>query len=204
MHISEGVLSAPVLIGGAALSACGVAVGLKKVEERELPRVAVLSSVFFVASLIRVPAGPASVHLVTNGLAGIFLGWAAFPAILVALVLQAVLFQFGGLTTLGVNTFNMAAPAVACFYLFRGPVRSPSAWVSSTASFACGFSAVMMGCLLIAVSLVFTEEAFLRTAQAAVVFHLPVMVVVGTITALCVRFVRKIRPEMLDVRSGGG
>ena len=29
------------------------------------------------------------------------LGWAAFPAFLVALFLQAVLFQFGGLTTLG-------------------------------------------------------------------------------------------------------
>ncbi|NHZ72019.1 MAG: cobalamin biosynthesis protein CbiM, partial [Aquificales bacterium] len=32
----------------------------------------------------------------------------AFPAILVALTLQALLFQFGGFTVLGVNTFNMA------------------------------------------------------------------------------------------------
>ena len=44
MHISEGILSAPVLITGAALTAGGVAVGLKKMDVDEVPKVAVLSS----------------------------------------------------------------------------------------------------------------------------------------------------------------
>ena len=35
-------------------------------------------------------------HLVLNGLMGLLLGWLAVPAILVALFLQALLFQFGG------------------------------------------------------------------------------------------------------------
>jgi hypothetical protein len=72
-----------------------------------LPQVYVVSA-FFVASFIHVPVGPAAVHLVLNGLCGLLLGWLAFPAILVGLTLQALLFQFGGLTTLGVNTFNLA------------------------------------------------------------------------------------------------
>ena len=34
-------------------------------------------------------------------------------------MLQAILFQYGGITVLGVNTFNMAFPAVVCYYAFR-------------------------------------------------------------------------------------
>ncbi|MDO9586042.1 MAG: cobalt transporter CbiM, partial [Syntrophales bacterium] len=112
MHISEGVLSAPVLVAGALLTVGGTAWGLKKMDYEKIPEVAVLSSAFFVASLIHVPVGPSSAHLILNGLVGLLLGWMAFPSILVALALQALLFQSGGFTTLGVNAFNMAAPAV--------------------------------------------------------------------------------------------
>ena len=118
MHISEGILSAPVLISGVALTAAGTAIGLKKLDYDRIMSVAILAATFFVASLIHVPLGPGSVHLVLNGLLGVVLGWASFPAILTALLLQAIFFQYGGLVVLGVNTFNMAAPALLCFYLF--------------------------------------------------------------------------------------
>src|SRR4030042_7022817 len=118
MHISEGVLSAPVLITGAILSVVGVAIGLRKMSYDKIPQVAVLSSAFFIASLIHVPVGPSAAHLVLNGFLGILLGWMAFPSILVALSLQALLFQFGGFTPLGVNTVNMAPPAIIAYYLF--------------------------------------------------------------------------------------
>ena len=119
MHVSEGVLSGPVLLGGVVLSGLGTAIGLKKIDYDQIMTVAILSAAFFIASLVHVPIGPANVHLVLGGLLGVVLGWAAFPSILVALLLQSVLFQFGGLTVLGLNTFNMAAPAVLCFYVFR-------------------------------------------------------------------------------------
>lgn len=47
MHISEGILSAPVLVTGAALTAAAVGYSLKKMEHKEVPKVAILSSVFF-------------------------------------------------------------------------------------------------------------------------------------------------------------
>ncbi|WP_020590850.1 cobalt transporter CbiM [Kiloniella laminariae] len=119
MHIVDGALSNPVLIGGGLLAASGVAYSLKKLEPEDLPRVGVLSAVFFVASLIHVPLGFSSVHLILNGLLGIILGWAAFPALAVALLLQAVFFGFGGLTVLGVNAVNIAFPAVLVYYLCR-------------------------------------------------------------------------------------
>ena len=72
-----------------------------------MAQVGILSSAFFMASLIHVPIGPSSVHLLLNGIVGLLLGWGAFPAILVGLALQAMFFQFGGITVLGVNTLNV-------------------------------------------------------------------------------------------------
>ena len=197
MHISEGVLAAPVLISGAALTAGGVAVGLKKMENRDVPAVALLSSAFFVASLIHVPVGPASVHLVLNGLTGLLLGWMAFPAILVGLVLQAAFFQFGGLTSLGVNTFNMAFPAVLVHYLFiplRGRQSRPLLFVGSA---VCGALAILCSGLLIGLCLVFTGEPFWEVAQLTVAAHIPIMIVEGVLAGFCVLFLMKVKPELL-------
>ena len=157
MHISEGVLSAPVLVTGAGLAAAGVAVGLKKMDSEKIPQVAVLSSAFFVASLIHVPIGPSNAHLIINGINGLLLGWLCFPSILVALALQAILFQFGGITVLGINTVNMALPGVICYYLFSRLVNREGRLLSLSAAFACGSLAVFLSGILVALSLVFTE-----------------------------------------------
>jgi cobalt/nickel transport system permease protein len=196
MHISEGVLSGPVLVSGAALAAVGTAIGLKKLDYDEIARAGMLSGAFFIASLIHVPIGPASVHLIMNGIVGLLLGWAAFPAILVALVLQAVFFQFGGITTLGINTLIMALPAVACYGLFA-PLLRRDPPVAMAAAFACGFLAVGLGGVIAGLALMFTEEKFLEVAAAVLAAHLPVMLIEGVVTALCVAFLKKVQPSML-------
>jgi len=204
MHISEGVLSAPVLITGAALTAAGVGFGLKKMDYEKIPEVAVLSSAFFVASLIHIPVGPSSVHLVLNGLIGLLLGWSAFPAILVGLTLQAILFQFGGFTTLGVNTFNMAFPAIISFYLFHlfaGKSLEHSRLIFS--GFFCGATSVLGSALLVALSLISTGEAFLPAAKLIVLAHIPVMSIEGIITAAVLSFLKKVKPELLMMGKGG-
>ena len=197
MHISEGVLSAPVLVTGAALTAAGVAVGLKKMDSEKVPLVGVLSSAFFVASLIHVPVGPSAAHLVLNGLLGLLLGWNAFPAILVALVLQALLFQYGGLTTLGINTFNMAMPAVCCYYLFARGIAHKHRGLALGLAFGCGFLAVFLSAILVALSLIFAGESFLAAAKVLVVAHLPVMFIEGIVSAFCLGFLKRVKPEIL-------
>mgnify|MGYP001820248964 CR=1 FL=1 len=198
MHISEGVLSAPVLISGMALTAAGTAIGLKKLDYDHIARAGILSAAFFVASLIHVPVGPSNVHLILNGIVGLLLGWAAFPAILAALILQAVLFQFGGITTLGVNTIIMALPAVLCYIGFNPLIRKKNP-IAMMAAFACGFCSVFLGALLVGLGLIFTEENFLKVSAIVVVAHLPVMIIEGIITALCVAFLKKVQPEMLSI-----
>ncbi len=197
MHISEGILAAPVLITGAASAAAGCGIGLKKIDYNNTPRVAVLSSTFFVASLIHIPLGPTSVHLLLNGLIGIILGWASFPALLVSLFLQAIIFQFGGITTLGINTLNMALPAVLIYYIFSTSVRGSNKHLAIIGGFLAGFCAVLLSALLVALSLVFTGKPFLNVARFVVVAHIPVMVVEGIITAFVVGFLRKVKPEIL-------
>ncbi|MGW8186792.1 MAG: cobalt transporter CbiM [Desulfobacterales bacterium] len=196
MHISEGVLSAPVLVSGGALAATGTVIGLKKIDYDHLARVGILAATFFVATLVHVPIGPSSVHLILNGIVGLLLGWAAFPAILVALLLQAVFFQFGGITTLGVNTIIMALPAVICYYLFA-PLLHKDFKYLLLAGFGCGFCAVLFGGIIVGLALMFTEENFLKIAMLVVTAHIPVMIIEGIVTAFCVAFLKKVQPAML-------
>ena len=196
MHISEGILSAPVLVSGAALAAAGTALGLKKLDYDRIANVGMLSAAFFVAALIHVPVGPASVHLIFNGIVGILLGWAAFPAILVALILQAMLFQFGGITTLGANTVIMALPAVTCYYIFGLLIAIRPSGTMLT-GFICGFLAVLLSALLLGLTLIFTGESFSVIAKLVVLANGPVMVIEGIITAFCIGFLKKVQPEIL-------
>ena len=196
MHISEGVLSGPVLISGGALAAAGTAVGLKKLDYDRIARAGILSAAFFVASLIHVPIGPSNAHLILNGLVGLLLGWAAFPAILVALVLQAMLFQFGGITALGVNTIVMALPAVICYLVFSRFLHKRPL-VALSAAFACGFLSVLFGAVLVGLALIFTEENFFEVSAIVIAAHIPVMIIEGVITAVCVSFLKKVQPAML-------
>lgn len=196
MHISEGVLSLPVLLGGWGIAVAGLAVGLKKMRHEQLPTVAVLSACFFVASLIHIPIGPSSVHLILSGLLGVVLGVAAFPAIMVALMLQAVLFQFGGITCLGANTTIMALPAVICYFIFRSFIVSGGIR-SQVAAFLCGSLSIFLSSLLCAFSLAASGQAFFAAAKLIVLAHVPIMVLEGIITVAAVSFLYKVRPEVL-------
>lgn len=201
MHISEGVLSGPVLISGAALAAVGTGIGLKKLDYDKIAEAGMLSAAFFVASLIHVPIGPSNAHLILNGLVGILLGWAAFPAILVALILHGVLFQFGGITTLGVNTIIMALPAVFCYLIF-GPLIHKGVRTAAVAAFTSGFLSVLLSGVIVGLSLIFTEENFWKVSGIILAAHIPVMIIEGIVTAACVAFLRKVRPEMLPGYQG--
>ncbi len=92
MHIVDGVLSTPVLAAGIITTVLGTTLGLRSISDEKLSQAAVLAACFFVASLIHIPLGPSSVHLIFNGLLGLLLGWAAFPVVLIGLILQAVFF----------------------------------------------------------------------------------------------------------------
>ncbi len=197
MHISEGVLSPPVLITGAAITLVGTWIGLKNTKAQQVPLMAVLTSTFFVASLIHVPLGPSSVHLVLNGLVGILLGFGAFPSILIALLLQALFFQFGGIIVLGANTANMALPAVIVYLLFKKLCISEKRRNRIIGGFLSGSISIILSGTMVALCLFFTGSNFNHAAKTVLIAHVPIMIIEGIITALVVDFIFRVKPEML-------
>ena len=198
-HIPDGILSAPVLAGGAVLAAAGVAYGLRQLNDRMIPRAAILSAALFAGSLIAVPVGPSSVHLLFSGLLGIMLGPAAFLAVLVALLLQALLFGFGGLTTLGVNTVNIALPGVLVGMALGPVIRSSSSRpaLRIAASALAGALPVLGTGLLVALSLRLSSSDYTPVAQVMIATYLPLAVGEGFVTAAAIAFLSRLQPEAL-------
>jgi cobalt/nickel transport system permease protein len=132
VHVADGVLSWPVLAGGFALAGLlalvaggQVLLRLWQGHDEEIPRLALLTAAFFVASSLHLKLGPTSVHLLLGGLVGVILGWRAPLAILIGVTLQALLIPHGGITTIGVNTCTEAIPAVLAGTLFGLLQRVP-------------------------------------------------------------------------------
>ncbi len=197
-HIPDGILSAPVLIGGAVVAAGGVALGLRWLDDRMIPRAAILSAALFAGSLIAVPVGPSSVHLLFSGMLGIMLGPAAFLAVLVALLLQALLFGFGGLTTLGVNTVNIALPGVLAGLMLGPVIRNTSLpAVRLTASAMAGALPVLGTGGLVALSLWLSSSNYTPVATVMIATYLPLAIGEAFVTMAVVAFLTRLQPEAL-------
>lgn len=197
MHISEGVLSAPVLVSGGAITVIGTAIGLKRIDYEKVMTVGLFSSAFFIASFIHVPIGPASVHLLLSGLLGLILGWSAFPAILAALFLQAVLFQYGGLLVLGINTAIISIPAIAIGLLLK-PALQTKGKTRMIAFFAAGSLPIIGSSLFMAGCLILSERGFQNASLLLILWNLPIAVLEGFITLFTIEFLAKVQPEILS------
>ena len=200
MHISDGILSTPVWVGGYIVSAVIVAVTTKKMQPEDIPKTAIMTSVFFVASLIHVPIGPTSVHLILNGLIGMILGPFAFTSIFLGLILQTLLFQHGGITTIGVNSVMMGLPALLAYKIFDIHKRfhfKLNVAVFGTLAGACG---IFLASLILALLLITTGSEFIGVAKLALLMHLPVIIIEAILTGFIALFLMKVKPDLLERR----
>ena len=201
MHISDGVLPISVSLGTGVASLAVAAWSVRKTASEDLPKVAVMTAAFFVASLINVPLGPTSVHLLIPGLVGVLLGPSAFLAILLGLLLQSLLFQFGGITALGANALMMGLPAVVCGLLFsklRGKTRKRNAIVGGLI----GGGGTLLAASILALLLATAGEDFFGVIKLALLAHLPVFVVESLVTGFTVSFLFRVKPELLEQHFG--
>jgi cobalt/nickel transport system permease protein len=196
MHISDGVLPTSVALGGYALSAVLVVWSARRSPSRELPKLAVMTAAFFVASLVHVPFGPTSVHLIIPGLTGALLGPSAFLSIGLGLLLQSLLFQFGGITALGANALMMGLPALACGWFFQTFKGATSLRQSIVGGLAGAFGTVLAA-MLLAVLLATGGEDFFGVAKIALLAHVPVVIIESLVSAFTVGFLARVKPELL-------
>lgn len=127
MHIPDNFLPTPVWATLDAIALPAVFVVSRKAqavtEENRLPMLGVMGAFVFAAQMINFPlAVGTSGHLVGGALLACLLGpWPAALVLTAILIVQALIFQDGGVLALGANVMNMALAGVLAGYL---PVRS--------------------------------------------------------------------------------
>jgi cobalt/nickel transport system permease protein len=150
----------------------------------------------FAAQMINFPVGPGtSGHLVGGALLAVVLGPAAAALVLTAiLVLQALIFQDGGVLALGANIFNMALAGVAAGYLAyrlwgRGSPRG------SGAIFAAGALSVMTSaCLALGQLLISGVPMAGGVLWASLALFAVSALMEGAITVAAVRAIERLNP----------
>lgn len=93
-----------------------------ELRSRQVPLLALSAAFAFVIMMFNVPVpGGSTGHAVGGAIIGIVMGpWAAVISISVALVLQALMFGDGGITTIAANCFNMAVVMpFSAYYIYK-------------------------------------------------------------------------------------
>jgi cobalt/nickel transport system permease protein len=149
------------------------------------------AAALFVVSLIHFPIAGTSIHLSLFGLAGIVLGIRVFPVIFVALLFQSLIFQHGGLVTVGLNALNMGAGAMAGWLVWKtGGIPE------SIRAFAAGFFAVLLAAFLMVVE--FQLTGYGRSAIFFAYIYSVAAIIEGMLTVTIVAFFRRVKPDILE------
>jgi cobalt/nickel transport system permease protein len=212
MHIPDGFLPPRVCLTGYALTGLGAWYSLRQIRRysnptEQIPKASLLTAAFFVTSLISIPMPPTSIHLILNGLLGIMLGYYAFLAILIGLFFQAVMFQHGGLTTLGINAVMMGFPALLAYHFFQVGRRwsqdKGKGWQNVFAFIAGGGALGLSAMIFTFITLTFIPAEF-NTAAEQTITYLALggygiqAIIEGLFTAMFLAFIQRVKPELLN------
>ncbi|MDR1701165.1 MAG: CbiM family transporter [Sporomusaceae bacterium] len=201
MHLSDGILNMPTVLATSAAAGGMLIYALKGMKESDIPKVSLATAAFFTATLISVPIGPSSVHPFLGGLIGILLGRRSAVAVFIGLLLQTLLFQSGGITTLGLNTVIMTLPALISSFLFQKLTRHDK--YTAVISGVLGAVSVVLGVATFAVVLYISNNIYSEGVFSAVnlllITHIPVIILEGFLTMGVIGFIKKTRPEFLPL-----
>ncbi len=217
MHIAEGILTGSSVVvtsvaGGAVLAWGAVAMGkFAKAQPERKPLLGMAGAFIFLVSLIPIPAftGTCS-HPCGTPLAGILLGPGIGAAIAaLALLLQALFFAHGGLTTLGANTLTLGLLGAGAGWLFYrlGRKLGLPIWGAAALGGLMGDVATYLGAgLILGGHLAFfspnPKYSFLGYLQAIYGMYLPIQgpISIGEMvfTGVVINSIARQRPEVLE------
>ncbi|MEZ4693001.1 MAG: cobalt transporter CbiM [Aliarcobacter sp.] len=197
MHISDGVLGLETTVIVSAVSALALFKAIKELKNEDISLTAVASAMFFIASFIHIPFGVTQIHLILLGVIGILISWSSFVAIFVALLLQALLLGYGGISSLGVNLFIMAAPAVIIYYLYN--LQIVKKLNEKIKFFLVGFLGTFFATLFLTLILYFSKEEFNYAAFSIFSVNIITMIIEGIVSMFLLLFIKKVYPKILKV-----
>lgn len=197
MHIPDGFLTPPVWATLDALAIPCVAIFTRRAQrstdESKLPLLGVLGAFVFAAQMINFPVGPGvSGHLVGGALLAATLGPAPAAVVLTAiLALQALVFQDGGILSLGANVFNMAIAGVLAGYL---PYRMLAARKSLGLFVGALLSVLVSACLALAELLFSGVKMSGGILAVSLGFFVVSAILEGGITVAVVKAIDRLNP----------
>ena len=129
---------------------------------------------------------------------------AGFLTMATVIVAQAVFLQDGGLLALGANLFNIGAVTVfsgyALFHLMGAPQQGRRLPV---AGFIAGWTSVVLSAVCCGLELGLSGAVPLQVGLMAMTgYHAVVGLVEGALTAGCLTFLARVRPDLLAPESG--
>ncbi|MDK2081430.1 cobalt transporter CbiM [Aliarcobacter butzleri] len=199
MHISDGIISIEVATVSAVVTLAFCVYSFKNLTNEKIALVASMSALFFVTSFIHIPFGVTQIHLMLIGFIGIFLGSLAFISIAIALILQALLLGFGGISSLGANILVMALPAYLVYLIFKLEILKKLN--EKVKFFLVGFLGVFISSLLLFTVLVFSKDEYLAVAYSIIAVNIPTMILEGIVTMFLLLYIKKSMPKFLKETS---
>jgi cobalt/nickel transport system permease protein len=214
MHMSDGLLNAPVSVVFLVIAAAGVGFALVKarvdLDDRTAPMAGLVATFIFAVQMINFPILPgASGHLLGGALAAILVGpYVGALCVTIVLVVQALLFADGGLTALGANVTNMALIGTASGFLVAVALRKVAERGKGGLA-AVAFVSAFVNTLLAATGFV-VEYAIggaggVEIGKVALLMwglHALIGIGEGLITAVTVTSVASIRPDLVYLLKG--
>ena len=214
MHMSDGLLNAPVSVVFLVIAAVGVGFALVKaradLDDRTAPMAGLVATFIFAVQMINFPILPgASGHLLGGALAAILVGpWVGALCVTIVLVVQALLFADGGLTALGANVTNMALIGTATGFLVAVALRKVAERGKgglAAVAFVSAFINTVVAATGFVVEYAIGGAGGVEIGKVALLMwglHALIGIGEGLITAVTVTSVASIRPDLVYLLRG--
>jgi cobalt/nickel transport system permease protein len=206
-HIPDGFLSVPVLAGAAAVSAAALAVAVRRsgdhLGERQAPLLGAATAFVFAAQMFDFPLGAGtSAHLLGGVLLAVLAGpWVAMLALFSVVLIQALMFQDGGVAALGANTLNLAVIGAGggwVVYRWLAVLLGPGQRRRLAAAGVAGFVAALASGLAAGLQLGLSGMVPVRSGLIVVGgAHLLVGVAEGALTVGILAMIFRARPALV-------
>ncbi len=214
MHIPDGFLTNRIALSLDVVSGAGILYAARRakvdISGRTAPIMGMLAAFVFAAQMLNFPVlGGTSGHLIGGSLLAVLLGPLIGTLTMASVVIaQALFLQDGGLVALGANIFNISAvtcfSGYAVFKLFGKRIIVEGKHLFLAGFFA-GWCSVMVSSACCAFEMGLSGAIPLHIGLPAMLsYHAIVGIVEGMLTGGVLKFLLKVRPDLMKDEGGTG
>lgn len=199
MHIPDGFLDPKTWISTSVIGAFALSFAMKKtrleLEPRQVPQIALMGAFIFAAQMINFPVmGATSGHFLGGALAAMLFGpWVGVILMSCVLIIQALIFQDGGITVLGANILcNAFIGSWVGHLVWRAGAMRLRGKAHAWLAFAAGWCSIVVAALGVALLLAISGTVSWPIAFGAMfTWHSLIGIGEGVITALVFMYLKE-------------